>query len=249
MARPAHPVFPVEPTFDKVAERLGGIRVTSLYRSPPTFDNADYLFREAGIVAELKILALDRSKDPHTQEKLHNLYNSWVQSGDRVPLIFGEARLSTADLPEKNARELDRVFREPIRLALKKANRQIKETKNHLNLPNAKGLTLLVNESNIALEPGSMIQMVAQILNSQSLSGINTLVYLTINLHASAPWSPADTRIWAVIERKDPCDAAFLDRMQGSLAALLLPEGEYSEMYDISDPNALFQLKNARKEI
>lgn len=246
----APPFFPVEPTFDQVVGQLGGIRVTSLFRSPPRFDNADYLFKEAGVVAELKVLELDRSKDSHTQDKIHKLYLKWRTNRDPVPLIFGKARISTDMLPEKNAWELVDVFREPIRLTLKKANRQIKETKAHLGMPDAKGLVLLVNESNVALEPGPMMQMVYQILDSQSFSGINTMVYLTINLHASAPWSsPEKTRIWAVVERDGTCDASFLDLLYKTLVNHLLQPGEYCDTHLMADPKAMFEMRNARKEI
>jgi hypothetical protein len=241
--------FAVEPTFDAVVARVGGVRVTSLFRSVPNFDNADYLFREARIIAELKVLHLDRSADQHTQTKIQGLYEKWRANREPVPLIFGNARISTKDLPEENAWELINIFREPIRQILKKANRQIKQTREHFALPDAKGLVLLVNESNVALEPGPMIQMISQILDTPMFSGINTVVYLTINMHASAPWSPVNTRIWAVMERDNTCPSGFLDELHGALVAHVTEPGTRSDTYIMDDPETIFELRNVRKKI
>lgn len=230
--------------------RVGGVRVTAEVKSPG-FDNADYLFREAGVIAELKVLELDRSRDKNTQTKVQNLYDTWIHNREPVPLIFGKARLSTTNLPAEQAWQLVNIFREPVRQALKKANKQIKETKEHFGLPDAKGLVLLVNESNVALEPGPMAQMIWQILDSQRLSGITSLVYLTINLHASAPWTPVKTRLWVVMERSetDGVSEAFLDKMHKALVAHLTLPGEYTDVYSMSDPEAMLQMKHAKKEI
>src|SRR3712207_2463861 len=54
-----HAPLPVEPTFDAFVRSVGGRLVSEMLPKSPDFENADYLFSEPKVIAELKQLDND----------------------------------------------------------------------------------------------------------------------------------------------------------------------------------------------
>lgn len=121
---------------------MGGTVLDDVLKKPD-FANADYWFPEDLVVAELKCLTEDLSTSQEFGRRISALYSSWIKKGLVPAPTDARVRFNLRDLPTRCARE----FLEPIKQKLqastiKKANKQIKETKLHLGAPEAKGLLL-----------------------------------------------------------------------------------------------------------
>ena len=115
---------------DQAVCAAGGRCVRDLVGPNPSFKNADYLFPSDNVVAELKSLEKDLLSDPTVGEKMHVLYNDWIDKGNDVPIIFGEGILRTDQIPVECNQEVIRIFKSRLESAvLRRANHQIRDTK------------------------------------------------------------------------------------------------------------------------
>ena len=76
--------------------------------------------------------------------------------------------------------EVLRIFRPPISRILKKANKQIKETKKHYGIKNNKGTIVIVNDGFNSIEPAHILGIITNLL-LHSYSSIDCIVYMTVN--------------------------------------------------------------------
>ena len=60
----------IERTFDSFVKSIGGTVLKEQIAGDPTFDNADYIFHDLQIVAELKCLENDKLNDPNYMNKI-----------------------------------------------------------------------------------------------------------------------------------------------------------------------------------
>jgi hypothetical protein len=204
-----------ESLMDDAVRAAGGQCVREVIGANPSFDNADYLFANDDVVAELKSLEKDFLTDPTVKEKLHKLYNRWIDEGINVPAILGEAILYTDQLPIQCAREIVAIFKDRIEgTVLRKANRQIRETKERLNQPNAVGLLLVSNEGNFAFDPAMLAHVLHHSLRLK-FSSIEHVVLFSATLGLGDP-SPTSTQPPFIsirfTDRRQPSDA-FLSRL------------------------------------
>ena len=72
-----------------------------------------------------------------------------------------------------------KLYEDPLKAAVKKANKQIKETKRALDLPEFKGLLIIANNNNTALDPRHARELIFRLLSKETFSGINSVLYLT----------------------------------------------------------------------
>ncbi len=200
-----------EPLMDEAIRAAGGRCVRELVGANPSFDNADYLFPIDNVVAELKSLEKDFLRDPTVGEKMHVLYNRWVDEGKDVPIMYGEGILRTDQLPIECARELIGIFKDRLEgTVLRKANRQIRETKEQLNYPDAMGLLLLSNEGNFAFDPAMMAHVLYHSLRAK-FSSIEHVIFFSANLAVGTTSGPPFMSI-RFPTRRQPSDA-FLHRL------------------------------------
>ena len=77
---PSEPRLPLQPLIDSFINKAGGELVTDLIdtRNPPS--NADYFFREQGVIVELKALETDTFGDSY-KRKLGELVADWDARG------------------------------------------------------------------------------------------------------------------------------------------------------------------------
>lgn len=176
--------FPVEETLDEYVEEFGGELIKKLL-SNPNFDNADYLFRNYKVVAELKILEKDFFSAEIYRKKINELHAKWIKEG-LVPHIWGKAEIQTQNLPEKCQLEFTNIIKKPLESRISKANKQIKETKKHFGIEDYKGVLILVNDGNYSLESDAIMYLVSRIVNTQCTS-IDSTVHFTLNMRANMP--------------------------------------------------------------
>lgn len=191
-------------------KQLNGVVLDEVLKNP-TFANADYWFPEANVVGELKCLTEDPSANSTFTENLSKLYASWVKRGLVPPLEAKRTNINLADLPVRCTREfIDPVKKRLEASSIKKANRQIRETKKHLGAPTAKGLLLLVNDGNYLLPPSMMAHLLGRILNGQH-SNISTVIYFSANMNVDVPGVSMPSQFWidAIPPNREPIALEF----------------------------------------
>ncbi|MGO8245784.1 hypothetical protein [Rhizobium johnstonii] len=170
-----------EKHFDEFIPRIGGERVDSLITRPGT-KKADYLFRDAGVVAELKILETEFAHTAEAEAKFAKLLNEYEGLG-------------TAAAKHAIWRGAFEILRAPLQRIIKKANTQIRETKQELGLVGYEGILLCVNDNYRGVPPPIVEALISDILAGAHFRSIRAYVYLT-NHHIEHPDSPDALLLW-----------------------------------------------------
>jgi hypothetical protein len=125
--RPHKPI-PVEAMWDEFIQTVNGQKISDLLSKSPSFDNADYLFEAEGIVAELKEVVTEFGSSKAFDNGFNRLMERLISEDPSWrPGLFG----GNEKYPNWFYPEFVRIFRPPISRILKKANRQIRETKDY----------------------------------------------------------------------------------------------------------------------
>src|SRR5208282_650227 len=85
----------VEEAFRRFVRESGGELVSDLLPSGNTPSNADFLFRDRGVVAELKCLENNSFGENYTQ-KMQALAEDWMSR--RLIIVFGTAQIQLQKL-------------------------------------------------------------------------------------------------------------------------------------------------------
>lgn len=188
-----------EPTIRRFVKSIGGVLIDERYPNPH-FENADFLFEEAQVVVELKVLETEFGSHPNFEKKS-------VSLGLKVALQFGlgpflrkEGKAGAAY--QKGLLEL---FRSPLARITKKASSQIRATKSELGLEQAKGILWCVNDNFRQVRPETVVGLLSRILQGSG-SGIDAFIYLT-NHHVEFPGDPYARIVWAPVYRDSSDDA------------------------------------------
>ncbi len=192
----------VEESFNDFVREIGGEIVSELLPKSPQINNADYIFREAltePVVAELKCLTEDLNEIGY-QEKLEDLHREWVRDGLVCERPLGNFLLRSNQLPRCCQHAWLELLKGPIKKAVQKANRQIKQTKRHFGLMGAKGLLVLVHNGNYSLDPSTVLYLVDRVLGSRH-SGISSVVYVNVNMNATMPSTERNVLFWIQANR------------------------------------------------
>lgn len=189
----AHFPVPVEGTWRDFVRSVNGSIVEDLIPQPRQFQNADFLFADDSVVAELKEIETEFSLSPSFEKGFDQLMQRLVEEQpDWRPTLFGGDGI----YPDWFHREFIRIFRPPLSRILKKANSQIKETKAKFSISSPTGVLLLVNDGFTSISPFLIRALACDIL-SNSYSSIDALVYLTVNRHVEVASSDEPKLVWA----------------------------------------------------
>lgn len=186
-----HDPLPAEPTFDSFVASVGGIRVSAVVGQSPTFRNADYYFRSAEVIVELKTIEEDFPRLPEYEEKFVKLRADQIHRG--LATWGGVIRMEPPSPEALN--EILRLYRPRLNRMLDKANTQLKETKQALSVPNATGLVIVANDRLRSLEPYFVVHLLANILMSR-FSAIDGFVYVTLNQYVDLRGSDLANLLW-----------------------------------------------------
>ena len=104
----------VENHFDNYVTDFGGKKISDLIGKSPDFENADYLFYEYKVVAELKCLEEDKGKDVNIQHKINKKYEEWKKESIVPPLGNGVSKINTRDLPPECQLDIIKIFEKPF---------------------------------------------------------------------------------------------------------------------------------------
>lgn len=187
-----HEPIDVESSWRDFVRSIGGQVVEDVVPEPRTFENADFLFSSAGVVAELKEIETQFDRSPAFRDGFHSLIGRVMKEdpGWR-PLLLG----GSGAYPKWFSHELIRLFRPPLSRILKKANRQIRETKAHFSINTPTGMLVMVNDEFTALEP-HFVRTVACDLLVNSYSSIDCFLYLTVNRYVEIEGSDVPRLLW-----------------------------------------------------
>lgn len=131
-------------------------------------ESADFLFAKENIIAELKTLREDARQEHAT--KLQQLVNDWMRRG--LMLVFGRPIISLQKLNPICQQEWLRILQAPIQQIIRKANRQIRATKQSVSLADAKGLLIIANDGNLLhTSPTDYMILVSRVLQKKKKSG------------------------------------------------------------------------------
>jgi hypothetical protein len=236
----------VEKEFAKCVRDIGGIVLEDQLKNP-SFSNADYWFPKYRVVSELKRLSEDLSEKEDFKQDISELYQTWVRE-KLVPLAPSKVfRINTKNIPDVCTYQFLELIKKRIESStIKKANRQIKETKDFLNAKDAKGLLLLLNDGNLAMKPDLMMHLLRRILNKQCTS-ISSVIYFSVNPTASAPGVNKPVLFWidALLPGREAVDTDLRETLKNSWFdhhSKLVP-GPFHEILMPNDPTLLEQIK------
>ena len=160
-----------EKTFDAFVESVGGYRIDKLHPNPDVL-NADYVFPADKVIIEMKTLETEIHNSDQFQAKMQVVHRQLYEKYKKTPLSLD---------PEVSFQYLKAfidLFRAPLSRIVKKANRQIKSTKEHMGYADYRGILLLINDNLRELPPRLMLGTLGRILNG-SYSSVRAMIYLT----------------------------------------------------------------------
>lgn len=196
---------------------MNGVVLDDVLKNPD-FKNADYWFPAANVIVELKCLTEDLTTKVDFAEGLSTLYASWVKQGLVPPSSADRIRLNLRDLPARCAREfIDPIKKRLEASTIKKANKQIRETRKHLGAQSAKGLLLLANDGNYMLPPSMMAHLLSRILRDQH-SSIHSVIYFSVNMDVVTMGTSMPSQFWidAVPPKRDPVSLEFRSALRAA---------------------------------
>lgn len=203
--------YDFEATFKKFVKEFSGEIV-------PESDtqNADFFFSQDNVVAELKTLQEDARQEYAT--KLRERAADWQRR--RLMLIYGTVSISLQTVPQVCQLEWLGILQPPIENIIRKANRQIRSTKQSKKCTDAKGLLLIANDGNfLHTSPTDYMTLVARILAKKDQNGqprfphIHGVVYFSYRIRSRNEGLP----FWVagyVKRGGDPAMTAFQHRLQ-----------------------------------
>ncbi len=186
-----HDPLPVEATFDRFIELVGGARVGSIVGQTPAFANADYVFSEKQFVLELKELTTDWPLLEDYQQKINDLWLKCANDGR----VTARHLAGDLQLPRDVRRDFLQLLRKPIKRILEKANRQIRDTHENLRHQSGEGILLLVIDGLRSVAPQFLMALVAKIL-LHDYSSITGIVLITVNEYIDVPDDDFARLIW-----------------------------------------------------
>ena len=206
-----HAPLDVEATWREFVQGGGGSIVEDLLPNPRTFENADFLFQDAAVIAELKEVATEFGSSAAFAAGFDKLMSKvLLENPGWKPALFG----GREPLPDWFGYEFVRLFRPPISRILKKANRQLRDTKAHFKVAEATGTLLFVNDGFTGIGPEPVRALAANLLQN-SYSSIDCFVYLTVNRYVEIAGSDVPCLLWAPVysDRAPPWLVDFVNAL------------------------------------
>jgi hypothetical protein len=204
-----HDPIPVEGSWREFVRSVGGEVVEELLPEPRTFENADFLFRNFPMVAELKEVETEFGRSSAVREGFRALIGRVMEEDPNWrPLLLG----GSGECPRWFSGEFVRLFRPAVSRVLKKANRQIRETKAHFGINEPTGMLIFVNDGFTELEP-HFVRALASDLLVNSYSSVDCFLYMTVNRYVEVAGSDVPRLLWmpSYSERANDSLVQFVD--------------------------------------
>jgi hypothetical protein len=207
-----------ESIFRKFVTSFGG---EVLPENPSSSKMADYLFRKQNVIAELKCLMQDQTDAMN--KKVSDAAVKWIKKNGALPSGYDGAFLDIAAAPKDLSDKWLRILKAPIESFVRDANRQIRESKKHLELPGAQGLLFIFNQGNFLYNrPKDFRLLIGNVVCKRDLLGqlrfpnIHGVVYFSFETGRS---EKEQMSFWAPLQLRETADED-LTRMQNFQAEL-----------------------------
>lgn len=202
--------FHVEKLLNEVVVSYGGNLVVDFVSRHIDTPNADYVFYEQNVIAELKCFQKDPFNSIEDSDRVKFLLDKWRKAGYFDNEEEVKQMLIKRKLPKECFNDLVKLSRKTIDRAIHHANKQIVETKKLLNLPNAKGLLLVANDGNYFFNHIQFMDQIVSLMTTKYSSyDIESVIYFTVNVDSVSPNSERGNSIWLPLH-KDDSDENFM---------------------------------------
>lgn len=151
--------FDLEEYFDGFIRYAGGKRLTDILGAGLKGKNADYIFQVQKIIVELKILKQDFVKSQ--KEKIVEAVSEAMK---KVNITPGMIPGTDKSVPQEVVDATSEVLERPLQSIVKTANKQIKESKRILSLPNGKGVLAVLVDGFYSIDPFLMANIFHKII-------------------------------------------------------------------------------------
>lgn len=177
--------------WNEFVQLVGGELVAPLIKDQGV-QNADYIFHDDQVIVELKVL---QTEFAHSEEMLKKV--------DEIVRKY--PGFDPEDPPQPLRRELILQLQKPLQRIVNKANRQIKNTKLYLGVPQYRGVMVCVNAEFRGLQPYFVMSLIGNILSGTSYKSIKSVIYQT-NHYVELPELPYAALLWAPMYSDDADD-------------------------------------------
>lgn len=185
----------VEGFMTEFIKSVGGETVTSIVGPSPDFDNADYYFKKENVLIELKCF----EKDPFSKEdadKSVRFMVKWLEKGlIKVEDVFSYTNGSMR-LPEECIQDMVQSCRRTFEEAIRKGNRQLRETKKRIGNEKTLKALLLCNDGNYFLTEKGTFDVINDIFASRKDLETDCFILYTINQVSRMPNDETDWMLW-----------------------------------------------------
>ncbi|MDQ6788792.1 MAG: hypothetical protein M3033_18475 [Acidobacteriota bacterium] len=188
----------LENAFDNFVKEFGGELISELMpKSVDIPDNADYIFREQNIIAELKCLEKEHLQSEDDYKKAAKQIKQAIEKG-----LLSESELSKYRSGEKTSDQISKIIlsipRRTIENRIRKAQEQINCSKTHFQKSDAIGLLLLANTGNYFSNHDNLIFQTVNLLaeSKRADSPINGFVYFTVDMFSESPLIEGRGTVW-----------------------------------------------------
>ena len=217
----------IENVFNKFVIEYGGVLVSEMMPKDYKGKNADYYFEKELVIAELKCLKKDLFRDESDKGRIFRLFDKWkakklIEPGDEFKILFGAKKL-----PVECNKDLTKAASNSIEDAIRKANRQIRDSKVLLKQPHSKGILLLANDGNYFLSHSKFLGIIGSLMSRKFIkSDIDAFVYFTVNQVAYMPDSELDWQLWIPGYRDDNGEklGEFIKKMGHDFLHVFIPK-------------------------
>ena len=182
--RPNHNL-PVEETWQNFIRSNGGQVISDKLGTSPNFYNADFLFTEDKIVLELKEIQTE-FLDKKLKELQILLEKYKIDSFKTYEI---------ENVPKEFVIEYTKLVKPAIDRILKKANKQIRETKAYYGINENSGILIFVNDGFTAMNFDLILSLIARTL-THSYSSIDAFILMTVNSYVALKNSPIPSLMW-----------------------------------------------------
>ena len=193
----------IEKLFSEYVEFYGGTVIDKLAENKVDRKNADYLFENPQIIAELKTFEKDIFSGHEEFTRLEELYKTWLKNGVINIKDIPDYAFNRKPLPQKCNLDLIERASRTIERAINKANKQIEESKRTFNKEKANGIIFLINDGNYFFSTEGFLSVIANLISRKfKESSFNVIIYLTINQVTRKENSELDYNVWIPIYTK-----------------------------------------------
>ncbi len=190
----------VEEYFSEFVEFYGGKVIEKLDENLADRPNADYLFEQPDLIAELKCFEKDVFDEKDEFPKLERLLSKWTSKKMITNAQLRKYTFRGKQLPIECQKDLIEVASKTIERAIHKGNKQIETSKSTFGIPNANGVLFLVNNGNYFFNNNQFLGIINNILGRKYRNpSFDVIVYLTINQTSQIPTSQYDYTVWVPI--------------------------------------------------